>query len=252
MSSITRFYQWITSSPSLFETRLPFVSVSHLNATVPNDIEPYQGNARLGFLYQYLCSKLLQQSTQYQIELEEVQLQSNGKTLGALDFLLLNRESGQFEHWEVAIKFYLLLDGKWYGPNAQDRLDKKLDHMLNHQLKMSCSTAFLQQYEQYQHCQPRLLMQGRLYINPFLPQDIPPHCLGYPINPDTIAGYWCFAHQWPQINQPLYELSKADWAAGGMAAADAPAVEKPQKRFIHAQSRNGQFWFIVPDNWPHG
>ncbi|MDF4856260.1 DUF1853 domain-containing protein, partial [Vibrio parahaemolyticus] len=27
-------------------------------------------------------------------------------------------------------------------------------------------------------------------------------------------------------------------------------IEKPMERFEHAQTADGEFWFIVPDNWP--
>ncbi|MEF1212931.1 DUF1853 domain-containing protein, partial [Vibrio alginolyticus] len=27
-------------------------------------------------------------------------------------------------------------------------------------------------------------------------------------------------------------------------------IEKPLDRFIHAQTEDGQFWFVVPDSWP--
>ncbi|HDY7700384.1 DUF1853 family protein [Vibrio vulnificus] len=249
MESQLRFLHWILHSPSLFELKPPFAQLQPLDVSLPSALPPYQGNKRLGFLYQHLCSTLFQNTNTIDFIEEELQLKDHQRTLGAIDFMLRNTAESSYQHWEVAIKFYLLCDGLWYGPNAKDRLDKKLSHMLNHQLKMSSNEAFLATHPQYRNCSEHLLMQGRLYINPFLDQVIPQECLGYRLNAQVITGYWCFAHQWPQIPEPLYALEKHDWAVG-TREFDTP-IQEPQDRFVHAQSKSGQFWFIVPDNWPH-
>ncbi|GAL09492.1 hypothetical protein JCM19233_458 [Vibrio astriarenae] len=51
----------------------------------------------------------MEASKQYVVEIEELQLNDEqGKTLGAIDLVLLNTRTHQHEHWEVAVKFYLL------------------------------------------------------------------------------------------------------------------------------------------------
>lgn len=243
------FLQWILNAPSLFAIEPPFTNLHSLKLAQLPPPQAYQGNTRLGFLYQHLCSELIRSSDQFDIVQEELQIQDEGKTLGAIDFILRDIPSSQYQHWEVAIKFYLLFDGLWYGPNAQDRLDKKLQHMLAHQLKMSTSNAFKRQFPQYPSCSEHLLMQGRMYVNPFLDEPIPQHCLGHKLNPETIDGYWCFAHQWSQIPEPLYSLEKSQWAVGQQE--QLRLLEQPVGRFVHAQSQSGRFWFIVADDWPH-
>lgn len=248
MNQLQRFYQWIAAAPSLFELKAPFVSLEHLNPE-PLQQNNYQGNPRLGFLYQYLCTELLTHSGCYQLEAEEIQInRESGQTLGAIDLILNNEAGNQLEHWEVAIKFYLLHQGTWYGPNAHDQLDKKLDRMLTHQLKMSSCAEFLTQYPQYQDMSEHLLLQGRLYINPFSPEQVPSECLGYRLNQSQISGYWCYQSQWQQIGAPLYPLEKPQWATGTTEFENP--IEKPDGRFVHAQTKEGQFWFVVPDSWP--
>ncbi len=65
-----------------------------------------------------------------------------GETLGELDLLLRDREG--VHHVELAIKLYLgPQDGDgarpehWLGPGSNDRLDRKLTHLSQHQLPMS-------------------------------------------------------------------------------------------------------------------
>lgn len=162
--------------------------------------------------------------------------------------MLRNTESNQIEHWEVAIKFYLLYNGIWYGPNAHDQLHAKLDRMLTHQLKMSDRPEFQKIIPLNDAPQERLLMQGRLYINPFTPEPTPSECLGYELNPSQISGYWCYQSQWELIGKPLYHLHKPCWAIGTDDLSQP--IEKPSDRFVHAQTEDGQFWFVVPDSWP--
>jgi hypothetical protein len=66
----------------------------------------------------------------------------DGRTVGELDILCLDRESGQALHFELAIKYYLqtardsfeLCD--FVGPRAQDRLDLKLKKLFDKQLRI--------------------------------------------------------------------------------------------------------------------
>ncbi|NRF15698.1 DUF1853 family protein [Vibrio coralliilyticus] len=250
MNQLQRFYHWIASSPSLFTLTPPFESLQTLPVHPLSDPN-YHGNPRLGFLYQHLCTELLVNSGRYSVELEEVQIhRENGQTLGAIDLILKNESSNQLEHWEVAIKFYLLHQGIWYGPNAHDQLDKKLDRMLSHQLKMSSSTQFSSKYPELDNLTEHLLLQGRLYINPFSTEPIPTHCLGYEIDTTQISGLWCYESQWELIDEPLYQLDKPFWATGRQDFEQP--ITKPDGRFVHAQTEQGQFWFVVPDHWPNG
>lgn len=248
MDTLQRFYDWVHQTPSLFQLTPPFVELQRLDIT-PLAKHDYQGNPRLGFLYQHLCTKLLVNSSRYSLLAEEIQINSSsGQTLGAIDLILRNNQSQQNEHWEVAIKFYLLHQGTWYGPNAHDQLDKKLGRMLSHQLKMSSTQEFLKQYPEYNDLTEQLLIQGRLYINPFSPETVPQLCLGLLLNQSQITGYWCYQSQWEQVGEPLYELEKPLWAIGLEEFANP--IDKPNGRFVHAQTESGQFWFVVPDTWP--
>lgn len=248
MNQLQRFYDWIAHSPSLFELTPPFVSLENLRVA-PLSNNDYIGNPRLGFLYQHLCTELLNHSDRYSIVLDEAQINhDNGQTLGAIDLILNNNESGQLEHWEVAIKFYLLHKGTWFGPNAHDQLDKKLARMLTHQLKMSSTEPFKNQYPHLDNLTEHLLLQGRLYINPFSDEPVPEECLGFALNPRQISGYWCYQSQWEQIGETLFELAKPYWATG-ITEFEHP-IEKPNGRFVHAQTKEGKFWFVVPNSWP--
>ncbi len=247
---MSRFFAWISNTPALFELTPPFSDFQSqaLSLTAPENLR-YQGNPRLGFIYQDLCAQIFTLAPRYQLLEQEIQLNAQGRTLGAVDFIVNDEQLGQLQHWEVAVKFYLLRDGLWYGPNAQDRLDKKLTHMLTHQLALSHHPQFIQEWPQYRALIPQLLLQGRLYINPFEPETVPQTCHGQRLVSSQIQGKWCYFHQWPRIAQPLFALDKSQWAVG--CSEFAQPITTLDGRFIHAQSADGQFWFLVNDQWPY-
>ncbi|MFC5076909.1 DUF1853 family protein [Vibrio thalassae] len=251
MNIIKEFSSWIRTSPSLVmnDHRIaPSFPISSSDLTT-SDHSDYEGNPRLGFLYQELCRRQFEASHPYRVVAEELQLQQDNRTIGAIDFVLENLTTQQIEHWEVAIKFYLLKDGYWYGPNAKDRLDKKLHRMLEHQLMMTRTAAFQSLYPDFEDITQHLLMQGRLYINPFENPTIPEYCLGLKINPKRVTGFWCYQSQFDKINEPVYLLTKPLWATGLTAKGKSPVTELPP-HFIHCQSDTGHFWFVVPNDWP--
>ncbi|NLS11583.1 DUF1853 family protein [Vibrio sp. SM6] len=249
MSSLMQFAHWITGNPSLVKEDGIFCSPHTLGLSAPPSLPTYQGNPRLGFVYQSLISSLLQNTPRYTRVAEELQLNDqHGRTVGAIDFLLRDNDSQQIEHWEVAIKFYLLHQNRWYGPNAKDRLDKKIDHMVNRQLTLTQSPEFIAQFKDIEPHAHHAIIQGRLYVNPFEPAPIPSQCAGFELNANQSIGYWCFEHQLSQLVEPIYPLEKLDWATG--KAPFHRAIQNAHHRFIHGISPTGRFWFVVPDSWP--
>lgn len=292
-AQIMQLTTWVTHAQSLIGEPIPF------DQSYPVAYLPYSGNSRLGFYYQHACMSHFASHPNYQIKASEIQVfeyneaLKQNKTLGEIDFLIQNQDTQELEHWEVAVKFYLLDQGLWYGPNRGDRLDLKLAHMLEHQLKMSQTAAFKAQYPEYANTQivPKLLLQGRLYTNPFLDQDIPQTCLGYPLNQAQICGHWCYHSQMNLLASDLglvafWPIHKVEWLYGKETCKpeDGFNIEEIKAKFfsptpapcltqqngaqkndtqqaktnrakynktrpLHCLDENGEFWFIVPNDW---
>ncbi|SON49253.1 DUF1853 family protein [Vibrio tapetis] len=242
--------QWVQNRPSVLMEKPPVVGYSPFSLLDIEERPIYLNHSRLGFVYQDVCAQLFRLSKTYHIEAEEIQLFDQKRTLGAIDFIIRNLEKSELEHWEVAVKFYLLHDKKWFGPNAADRLDIKLSRMLNHQLEMSNTHSFIDRHPNWTSIKPKLLMQGRLHINPFSPEPIPTHSLGYEIQPDSIDGFWCFYSQRHLITSSLYSLTKIQWTTGTHCFSN-PIDNLSESRVTYAQTENNEFWFIVPDDWPN-
>lgn len=59
MNQLQRLYQWITSSPPLFQLLPPFATLEDLSIKPLDESEEYQGNPRLGFFvsaFMYRCT----------------------------------------------------------------------------------------------------------------------------------------------------------------------------------------------------
>lgn len=217
------------------------------HAVIPESIT-YQGNHRLGFFYQWLWQQLIIHHPHYELLAEEIQLHADGKTIGAIDFLVTNNQTGQLEHWEVAIKFYLAFGSSWPGPNARDNLDKKAHRMLTHQLMLSQHPAYQQQlYSRYgQPAVKRLIMQGRL----FFPANKSDTGSGIALNPSASTGQWCYAADSTHLN--LRAIAKTDWIAPPRFRflSDEPALTAISHPTM-AVAPDDTIWFVMPPDWPH-
>lgn len=207
-------------------------------------------HSRLGFIYQNWCRQLFTHHPQYKILADEVAVQGEERTIGAIDFILRNETTKKVEHWEVAVKFYLYHNGEWLGPNAKDTLSRKLSHMLEQQLPLSKSSVFVESHPNWVPDSHHLLMQGRLYRNPHQ-QDLSwSHPSGLMVNPECVSGLWCYQHQAKGLE--LAPLDKKQWLIGHETKPNKyyPMLQHVLTRPMHGEDRNGDFWFVVPDGWP--
>lgn len=143
-------------------------------------------STRLGLYFESLWCFYWQHINQGRLLLHNHQLTRNGKTLGALDFVI-ETKNGELVHIEAAAKFFLgnpktdnntpsevvassawhsqTLD--WIGPNANDRLAWKLDHMRRHQLPLCSSpesrAVIAQAYGQEAPISSQFLLRGCLF-----------------------------------------------------------------------------------------
>ena len=100
-------------------------------------------STRLGIYYETLWRFYFSHQPEWELLQHNLQVERNGATLGAFDFLC--RRGNEYWHIETAVKFYLC-DTKneqdahhwhhWIGPSSQDRLDLKLAHLCHHQLPL--------------------------------------------------------------------------------------------------------------------
>lgn len=142
---------------------LPKLQQLDINPRPLEEFLAQQKNHRLGYYFEYLLLFWLQDRDFHHFELiqHRATLFDGKITIGELDYLVKNHQTGQVEHWEAAIKFYLgyppLNDSyRWLGANDNDSLGRKLEHLANKQFRFS-------QYQSHLIQRRCLVIKGRLF-----------------------------------------------------------------------------------------
>ncbi|WP_312087715.1 DUF1853 family protein [Acinetobacter variabilis] len=161
-------------------------------------------STRLGLRFEMLVWFWLLDDAYHPYKLlgHSIQKIDGAKTLGELDFLLLNTETGLIEHWEVALKYYLAEADfslpNWYGLNRTDTLIRKMKHFTQKQFQFN--EALDQQIEQ-RFC----MLKGQLY----LPVHRADQTLPGWVNTQRRIGLW--GQQIPDPAANFYRLQRHEW-----------------------------------------
>jgi hypothetical protein len=174
--------------------------------------------------------------------------QPGGRTLGECD-ALFQTPTGAFEHWELAVKFYLEIDDgsasavtsarapgpqpdlrgceRYVGAGLADRFDWKLQRLLRHQLPLSAHPAL--QALAPGPWTPRMFVKGRLFYPLTRWQgvdcgaDVPSLATDHP------RGWWATLSEWLTWSYHAdcrwTSLERMDWLAP--LRLDDPAASDP-------------------------
>lgn len=99
--------------------------------------------SRLGLYFESLWHFLLNSDCEVELVAHNLPVREAGRTVGEFDCLYYCHRRQIHVHLELAVKFYLQCAGSsgarwadWVGPNQEDRLDLKLNRLLDHQLRL--------------------------------------------------------------------------------------------------------------------
>lgn len=146
-----------------------------------------QRATRLGIYFEQLLSFYFSHYPRFTLLAKNLQANSEKRTIGEYDFIVWDEQEQQHYHVEVAIKFYIGTPNemvsvalnipkniptynwhRWIGPNKKDSLGIKLNHLLQHQLRLSQTDAGKAALETIgltaDQLKPKLLLTGRLYL----------------------------------------------------------------------------------------
>ncbi len=280
-----RHLAWLCSAPPLIHSRLSFqpsdyLPDHYLDLLRDWDRAPETGPAllreppqkRLGFYFERLYEVLLTDLLGWDILLKNTQIQSNGHTLGELDFVVHNRTDDRIEHHEIAIKYYLGFASNgapvlWYGPNARDRLDLKSDRLINHQSRRTHQPETLAILAEHGIAGPltaRIFMPGYLFYPLAEALESPSK------TPDNhLRGWWDYADNltgtdtssWVQLHKPHWvgpwrqdTLPATQEASQEIARINQDQIPRLFSELVPDGQSDG--WveqrriFVVPSSWP--
>lgn len=239
----------------------------------PERIQLRLASKRLGHYYEALWGYFFQQDPSFHVVAEQLQIHSNGKTLGEFDFLLFDHSLQKHLHLEIAIKFYMYCPQShsdtpqnpncWLGPNSKDNLGKKQQHMQNQQQQLSQLPQAKKQLKALgiEQVTPVMSLKGFLFSQEqALPESV---ASGTRLQP------YYFADNCQQaFIKECYLLPKNRWLsqvhqAGSITPISFEALQQQLKNWpspqllCHATLNEqwllieNQRFFICPSSWPN-
>lgn len=221
---------------------------------------------KLGHLYEDCLQQLLEAAPKIELLASHLQIFDNDRrTLGELDYLLRDLGSGTHIHLELAVKFYLAVEGEngWLypGPDPHDDWTRKYNRLATHQLTLCQrdeARALLNLRFQIESVQAQHLIYGVM----FRPLDAPDAPLPDTIHPKCRTGSWLHCKDWSQYFSDLERVAlipKAIWPVN-FTRADHPLLQRISAEALQAQARERAVLFqnprdlrpcfLVPDTWP--
>ena len=147
---------------------------------------------KLGLYAEDLFLYFLDHQTEYELILHDQQIFKEKQCIGAMDFIV-RTPSGDVEHWEMAIKYFLQRTPStdwidFVGPSHVDSMHRKLTKMVDRQLKLtqrSETKDFLQKQNIPIPSVTRVLSVGRFFAGFNQPFVAPKGC-----DPNQPQGLW--------------------------------------------------------------
>lgn len=230
---------------------------------------------RIGIYFERLWHYFLQQDPAVELIAHNLPVRSDGRTLGEFDCIYYCHQRARHLHLELAVKFFLQAPNRdgaqwrdWLGPNSKDRLDLKLQHLLQHQLQLGKQAESVPVLKALgvDELQQEMEVKGRLFSSagpsPVAPQGHSP------------GPYWHRYFRQGEASQILTNetlsfrlLSQEEWLAPQSFTAFACSrgcnalyldiqsrlaeLGRPQLvALMDAQGQEQDRFFVVPDNWP--
>lgn len=233
---------------------------------------------KLGIYHEKLWQFFLEKNGRTKLISHNLKVKDVNNDIGEFDLIYTDHLEKLF-HLEIANKYYLAINDNtesrvnWVGPNKIDSLEKKINHTLNNQIKLS-ETSYgkekikdiLKQKNQLSLINKPIIKQIQIGGRLFYPYSHKKTTFPTPnsINNKHSKGCWFTLGEWELINnqsdmqykiikKPLwldYFFCKKDFMSGKKNPIELN-YDQPKMvfYFIGSERKKGNFGFIVPENW---
>ena len=246
-------------------------------------MEEHCRSKRLGIVFERLWQFFISADPQTELIASNLAVYEQARTLGEFDLIYFCHRRNTPIHLELAVKFYLYTPHQnnhpfscWLGPDSRDRLDIKVERLLQHQLPLAhtpqgrsaLASLGVTEFEQ------ELTIQGVL----FYPQDAESRAssfqssrsiqaeqtadqdseisshhqrgIHYPLNTAPKASNWLCLEKPEWLAATPHELG---WAKRNYTEQTAEIARSQRTMmFIESESTEPQRRvFITADSWPH-
>jgi hypothetical protein len=191
---------------------------------------------RLGNRLERFFSFIIQQSNEYVLIAENLQIIEDKITLGELDFIVKDLKSNQNLHVELGGKLYLYfpenvkVEDQWIGPNRMDSLHRKLKILKEKQFPLLHHPKTIEILQNKDISVAQIEQKVCFKVRMFLPKD----CNKIPsyVKKENIFGYYISFQEFlnPDFGNHLYFMpEKQDWIV---------------------EPKNGEVWFSYNEILP--
>jgi len=208
-SYISQYEQDDYFTQSVFDSEDLLIELDQNPSLLLNFLETKKTN-RLGEKFELLWQFWMSHILGYEIIANNYQVFTQGRTLGSFDLLARPKSEVGMTHFEFTCKFYLnsghgIRRSDWIGADGKDRLDKKTNRMLDHQLQLSKYPATQTVLDKNNWIINKHVgvFRGKLFWH--LNQK--PTTSPYWMNPMVEHGFWCHVSELSQ----LIDLDILDW-----------------------------------------
>ena len=198
---------------------------------------------RLGVYFESLWHFFLAQDPEVELVAHNLPVTSDGRTLGEFDCIYFCRRRQRHVHLELAVKFYLgwrdapdkvsVSDwSDWLGPELRDRLDLKISHLLQRQIRLGEREPARQLLHKLgiHDLQREIEIKGYLF-RPFRVSLPPPAAF----NPGRALNNWLPLGTLPEWHRELaapqyLPLPRPEWLAPARLSGDRSAIAPGELR----------------------
>ena len=147
----------------------------------------------MGKYFEQLLFYILERDERFEVLVKNHQVMRGIETIGEIDLILKDVVTGEIEHWEMALKYYLQTTASsdhsfMVGPNVKDDLSKKMKKLTDHQLPLTMDLTTLG-ISHTQQIRDRLYLKGQFFYH----FSYKTGCYIIPngANPMHERGWWC-------------------------------------------------------------
>jgi hypothetical protein len=236
---------------------------------------------RLGIYFEQLWHFFLSRDPALELVAHNLPVRDGGRTLGEFDCIYRCHQRQRYYHLELAVKFYLGHRQattsatashwhEWLGPNTQDRLDRKIARLFQHQIRLADTPAGRTCLASQGIPEPAREVSLKGYLFQPVRDSLPPP---YGFNAPQSLGQWLPVDQLQEYlpqrldSQTFLLLPRNQWLGPARTDRAADILDRPalvkrlhchfaqgdRARLVAGLNHNGDEthrFFVTPVGWP--
>ncbi len=215
-------YQGFIKTPELWENKLfdldQFI-LPQVAAPDGRQLEEIDPRLVLGKRAEHFFSLAIQNSKDYELLANNLQIIHKKETLGEFDFFLRNKNREENLHVELVYKFYVydpnfeMEMNRWIGPNRKDSLTRKVKHLKTHQLPLLFAPETAESLQNQGLTTENIVQKVCFKANLFVPNNLRRKPIKS-LNSACVIGYYLRKEEFTKEeygNFSFFSPKKPDW-----------------------------------------